>query len=67
MLYPCTISTVNSSSDRNNPHPTPLVLDEARWRCAAVAGCRWLRMRDVVTRHGDDGSGVGEGGRAAAA
>jgi hypothetical protein len=38
-----------------------------KWR-GAVAGCRWLRMREVVTRHGDgDGSGVGEGGGTAVA
>jgi hypothetical protein len=68
MLYPCTISAVNGSFDRDNPHPTPLFLDDARWPCETVAGCRRLRMRDVVTRHDDgDGSGVGEGGGAAAA
>jgi hypothetical protein len=68
MLYPCTMSAVNSSFDRDNPHPTSIFLDDARWPCAAVAGCRWLRMRDVVTRSGDgDGRGVGEGEGAAKA
>jgi hypothetical protein len=33
-----------------------------------MRGSRWLRMRDVVTRHGDaDGSGIGEGEDAVAA
>jgi hypothetical protein len=66
MLYTSTISAVNSSFDLDNPHPRPLFLEDARWPCAAIAGCRWLRMRDVVTGHIDgDGSGVGEGDGAA--
>jgi hypothetical protein len=67
MLYPCTISAVNSSFDRDKPTPNT---NCPRPRPLAMRGrrCRWLRMRDVVTRHGDgDGSDFGEDGGAAAA
>jgi hypothetical protein len=39
MLYPCTIRSVNSSFDHDNPRPTPRVFDGGSRPRAAVAGC----------------------------
>jgi hypothetical protein len=65
MLYPCTISAVNSSFDHDNPGPTPRVFDGGSRPRAAVAGCAGV-MSSTSTGDGD-GSGVGDGSGAASA